>query len=368
MKAILRQSKLVKHSQRYFTIGLIGTCEDRNSSYLQGPALAPDLIQRTLRCDSSNNYSELGLDVLSKVCNYENIHPPTSNSLETAVLLEQPFRRMRAAGQTPLVLGGDHSITFPVIKALHAVYASSSSHQREAQQDQQDTAHPPTPPAPAQQVGSAQAPADSPLDDLVIVHFDAHPDIYPNFENNLSSHASPFARILEAKLACRLISVGIRTANPVQREQLVKFPITWVEAKHFPVKGGELRGVLEEHIGKETKVYLSIDLDVLEPVSCLCVHCVCLNPLLACVFPAGDSPPLHSSHPTFVVVDVFTAHLSRTSINSVWSLCVGLAVLCCAIPHTCPPFPISSFSDRLIGTCTWCLSSGSWWSDCATAD
>ena len=67
----------------------------------------------------------------------------------------------------PLVLGGDHSISFPVVRAV------------------------------SEKIGG-------PLD---ILHLDAHPDIYHAFEGNKYSHASSFARIMEGGYARRLLQV-----------------------------------------------------------------------------------------------------------------------------------------------------------------
>lgn len=67
----------------------------------------------------------------------------------------------------PLVLGGDHSISFPVVRAV------------------------------SEKLGG-------PLD---ILHLDAHPDIYHAFEGNKYSHASSFARIMEGGYARRLLQV-----------------------------------------------------------------------------------------------------------------------------------------------------------------
>ncbi|CAK9169460.1 unnamed protein product, partial [Ilex paraguariensis] len=65
----------------------------------------------------------------------------------------------------PLVLGGDHSISFPVVRAV------------------------------SEKLGG-------PVD---ILHLDAHPDIYNEFEGNKYSHASSFARIMEGGYARRLL-------------------------------------------------------------------------------------------------------------------------------------------------------------------
>ena len=67
----------------------------------------------------------------------------------------------------PLVLGGDHSISFPVVRAV------------------------------SEKLGG-------PVD---ILHLDAHPDIYDAFEGNKYSHASSFARIMEGGYARRLLQV-----------------------------------------------------------------------------------------------------------------------------------------------------------------
>jgi arginase len=66
---------------------------------------------------------------------------------------------------------------------------------------------------------------------LSILHFDAHPDLYQDFRGNPHSHASPFARIMEEKLAQRLVQVGIRTMNGHQREQAERFGVEVIEMK-----------------------------------------------------------------------------------------------------------------------------------------
>src|ERR1017187_4286495 len=92
------------------------------------------------------------------------------------------------AGKRPLSLGGDHSITYPIVKAFARRYP-----------------------------------------ELTIFHFDAHPDLYDEFEGNRLSHACPFARIMEAGLAKRLVQMGIRTINRHQREQAQRFGVEVVE-------------------------------------------------------------------------------------------------------------------------------------------
>ena len=71
-----------------------------------------------------------------------------------------------------ITLGGDHSISIPLVRAFARKYPK-----------------------------------------LNILHFDAHPDLYNELGGNPNSHACPFARIMEENLAQRLVQVGIRTLN-----------------------------------------------------------------------------------------------------------------------------------------------------------
>jgi arginase len=91
---------------------------------------------------------------------------------------------------------------------------------------------------------------------VTLVHLDAHPDLYANYENNPHSHASPFARIMEKQLVRRLVQIGIRTLNAHQREQAKKFGVEIYEMNCLPkVAKLKLTG----------PIYVSFDLDVLEP-------------------------------------------------------------------------------------------------------
>lgn len=194
-----------------YRIGLIGLCSDENSSYLRGAAEAPPLIREALFCDASNLWSESGLDLGAEEIFFDagDLAPASPTELEDAIdaLLVRKLR--------PLSLGGDHSITWPIIRAIAG-------------------AHPA----------------------LSILHFDAHPDLYDDFRGNPHSHGSPFARIMEQKLAQRLVQVGIRTLNTHQREQAERFGVEVFEMK-------DLKDGLE--LSFDTPLYISVDMDALDP-------------------------------------------------------------------------------------------------------
>ncbi len=192
--------KNISSRRCYQGVGLVGVCEDRNSSYLQGPAKAPSLIRQALHCYSSNTYSELGVDAKDYLHDYGDISFASPDAGSMYKVIKSRLQMLHAEGLIPLLLGGDHSVSYPAVKAL---------------------------------VDIIQMP-------VTIVHFDAHPDIYPLFEGNLWSHASPFARILESSGLCsQLISIGVRTITKEQREVVDKYGVQLIEARHFPAKGQE---------------------------------------------------------------------------------------------------------------------------------
>jgi len=193
---------------------ILGIPFDANSSYLRGAGQAPPLIREAFLCDSSNLWSETGVDLGGEDVYIDSGDLVLSEAnaftqIETAVeqLLDDNLR--------PICLGGDHSITYPIIRAFSRKYQQ-----------------------------------------LTIVHFDAHPDLYDEFDGNRFSHACPFGRIMEEGLATRLIQVGIRTLNAHQKEQAARFKVEQYEMTRLPGLDA-----LRQH----GPIYISFDIDVLDP-------------------------------------------------------------------------------------------------------
>ena len=198
---------------------LLGIPFDAYSSYLRGAGDAPPKIREALSCDASNNWTELGVD-LGVAGTYGDAGDLAFAELAFAdkdafAAIEAGVGALIEQGKRPVSLGGDHSITYPIVKAFARRYP-----------------------------------------ELTIFHFDAHPDLYEEFEGNRLSHACPFARIMEAGLAKRLVQVGTRTMNRNQREQAEKFGVEVVEMRALPAYE-KLRAV--------GPVYITFDMDVLDP-------------------------------------------------------------------------------------------------------
>jgi agmatinase len=196
------------------TVAIIGVPSDENSTFLRGPALAPARIREVLRAGAMNLCAENGVDLGAeprfRVLGDLNIEEGRMFEQVRQGILRLLHRRLYV-----LSLGGDHAITYPIVSAYATQYPQ-----------------------------------------LNILHLDAHPDLYDEYEGNRHSHACPFARIMEEGLAGRLVQVGIRTMNPHQRAQAERFGVEVIDMRRWQPG---LR------IAFNGPVYLSLDMDVLDP-------------------------------------------------------------------------------------------------------
>ncbi len=195
-------------------ISILGIPYDENSSFLRGAAKGPEVLLEALHSPSSNMATESGLDLgdHSSISYVGNVEPGDEEWLSAITnTIDDQLRQDHRV----ISLGGDHAVTYPLVRGYAGHY-----------------------------------------DALSILHIDAHPDLYDEFEGNRYSHACPFARIMENVLCKRLVQVGIRTMTPHQKAQADKF-------------GVEVYGMSQwqdfDASTLEGPVYLSVDLDALDP-------------------------------------------------------------------------------------------------------
>lgn len=178
---------------------------------MKGPALAPDKIRTTFHDGSANYFSENGVDLMNDISlvdkgdleiqEFSDIKPGIQNIINN----QEKF----------IFLGGDHSVSFPIIDAIKDFHGSFD-----------------------------------------ILHFDAHADLYDEFEGDRFSHACPFARIMELGVVNRLVQVGIRTLTKHLREQADKFNVEIIEMRNISRM---------DNLKFSDKLYISIDLDGFDP-------------------------------------------------------------------------------------------------------
>ena len=196
-------------------IRIIGIPYDMNSSFMKGSAEAPALIRKALFSSASNLWTEKGIDLGAEGVIFD-LGDLAFNATEDPMpIIESSIARLLDDKLLPIALGGDHAITYPIIRAFRNKY-----------------------------------------DKLSLLLFDAHPDLYDEFQGNRFSHASTFARIMEENLVDRLVQIGVRTMNGHQHAQAEKFGVEVIDMLNWQ---HEIR------LTFDSPVYISFDMDVLDP-------------------------------------------------------------------------------------------------------
>ena len=192
-------------------VNLIGIPFDGKSSYLGGAGFAPERLRKEMSSSAYNMYCERRFPVLGKDF-LRDCGDLKANSYEKMLPV---LRTKLNADESFVFIGGDHSVTFPIVEAMNEIHGK-----------------------------------------FHILHFDAHGDLYDEFEGDPHSHACPFARIMENGLVETLTQVGVRSLTPHQFEQ----------AEKYNVEVYEMRNIAHfDPSWVEGPLYISLDLDVLDP-------------------------------------------------------------------------------------------------------
>ena len=150
--------------------------------------------------------------------------------LDTLKRVEEFYKGVHAQGIMPLTAGGDHLITLPIMRAIA------------------DTSRP-----------------------LGMVHFDAHTDTWDRyFGDHKYTHGTPFRRAIEEGLLDpkRTVQIGIRGGlyTPEDKDWGLEQGIRVVEIEEYFDLGPEKVGQLARDVVGDGPVYVSFDVDGLDPV------------------------------------------------------------------------------------------------------
>lgn len=195
---------------------LLGIPYDASSSFKRGTAAAPGLIRAALRSESSNNWSESVQEVLrpDRLLDSGDLDLPNIGGADDRERIETGIRSVLGTGNRPISLGGDHSITYPILRGFGV------------------------------------------QSEVTVLQIDAHGDLYSEFQGDRFSHACPFTRILEEGLVKRLVQVGIRTMNDEQRANAKRFGVETIDMRAWA------SGARPRLAGP---LYVSIDIDGFDP-------------------------------------------------------------------------------------------------------
>lgn len=190
---------------------------EATTTFLKGTALGPHAIIEASR------HLELYDEELDAEVYRLGIHTLPPADINAAV--EEVMKRLRAetrrlleTGKFLCALGGEHSITSPIVAAFAERYP-----------------------------------------DLSVLQIDAHADLRPSYEGTPYSHASVAARLVEI---CPVVQVGIRALSREEARALRQLPIATFFAKDLKDPAEWIPRVIEK---LSERVYLTIDVDGLDP-------------------------------------------------------------------------------------------------------
>ena len=216
------------HSTAKRVLVVIGLPWDATSSYRRGAAAGPDAIRRATSGRLYNRFTERGLDLaaLWKVCDHGNVKE-TSDISKLKKSLASAISLHDHSDHLTLFLGGDHFISYPCFSLI------------------------------AQKCKSR----------LSLLYFDAHPDLYESYGGSRYSHATTVSRILEDKnhSSGTVCYVGIRASTSEQNERIRNLGLTAYTTQDVYRRGCDAIASSIRSMLLDQPVYLSVDLDCLDP-------------------------------------------------------------------------------------------------------
>ncbi|HUU77272.1 MAG TPA: agmatinase [candidate division Zixibacteria bacterium] len=223
---------LISDNINYANLCALGIPWSASSSYRDGADHGPTFIRSATSGVLYNTFTEMGLNLKEKWQIYDpgNLQINSNNPLEVRNSILEQIKSVNRYGMKYFFMGGDHLSTYFTFWSLKQLEESS-------------------------RVG--------------IIYLDAHPDLYDSYNGNKHSHACVLRRIIEDTHIdpTNVIQVGIRAATPEQSSFAQKVGIKTITTKEFLQNGSEqtaeiVKGNLPNNL---EKIYISIDLDVLDP-------------------------------------------------------------------------------------------------------
>lgn len=217
-------------------IVIVGAPFDGGTSYRAGARLGPSAIRGTdyLPHDGSRPSLALRVDGLQdlQVVDAGDVEMYSGEVEKSCAALESAITQIAAAGAIPLVLGGDHTVTWPNVTGV------------------------------ARAVGWGK---------VAVIHFDAHADTGDITFGSLIGHGQPMRRLIESGAARgdRFFQIGLRgywpepeTLGWMAEQNMRSYEMTEIVARGLDVCLSEaLNAALSDCDG----VFLSIDIDVADP-------------------------------------------------------------------------------------------------------
>jgi agmatinase len=215
-------------------VAIVGAPFDDMVSHRPGTRFGPRAIREAQYSTGSLNSLQLGIEPFEhlKVVDAGDANVVPTLPTRGHAMIFRKVREVAATGAIPIVLGGDHSITWPAATAIAEVRAPRS-------------------------VG--------------IVHFDAHADTSSDFYGQLAGHGQPMRRLIESGAVAgkNFVQVGLRGYWPGVEtlDWMREHGLRWHLMTEIEARGAEavIADAIAEALDGPDAVYLSVDIDVVDP-------------------------------------------------------------------------------------------------------
>ncbi|MEW9108379.1 MAG: agmatinase [Cytobacillus gottheilii] len=197
---------------------LYGMPMDWTVSYRPGSRFGPARIREvSIGLEEYSAYLDRELEEV-KYFDAGDIPLPFGNPQKSIEMIEEYVDGLLKDGKFPLGIGGEHLVSWPVIKAMYKKYP-----------------------------------------DLAIIHMDAHTDLRDDYEGEPLSHSTPIKKAAQLIGPPNVYSFGIRSG--------MKEEFQWAKEAGMHISKFEVLQPLKEILPKLAgrPVYVTIDIDVLDP-------------------------------------------------------------------------------------------------------
>lgn len=210
-------------------VAIVGVPTDMSTLYRSGARFGPRAIRDASGQLRPHHWEpaqiEPPFDAL-RIVDYGDLEVFPGYIEQTLESLQTDLARIVEAHVFPVVLGGDHGTTLPVLRALHKRHGT-----------------------------------------MTLVHFDAHPDFWPGTPERPYHHGTVFRRATEEGLIDpnASVQIGIRgsiSANLIEETRAAGFQL--LTASEFAAQGVEAT-LADIRARARLPVYVSLDIDSVDP-------------------------------------------------------------------------------------------------------
>ncbi|MEY4371984.1 MAG: agmatinase [Actinomycetota bacterium] len=214
-------------------VAVIGAPHDVSTTYRPGARFGPRAV-RSNAYEPGTYHLDLGIEIFDwlEVVDFGDAYCPHGQTEASHHNIGARVAEVARRGIVPVVIGGDHSITWPAATAV------------------------------AQHHGYGR---------VGLIHFDAHADTANIIEGNLASHGTPMRRLVESGAipGPNFVQIGLRGYWPPAEV------FDWMQAQgmrwhlmnevHERGLAAVTRTAIDEVLQHADTVYISVDIDVLDP-------------------------------------------------------------------------------------------------------